>query len=303
MNLGDIFLNLSRLEDARLAYEDLIAFASRYHVFGFESAARERLVLIHWLRGEWDIALVADRALRESGFLLAGLTRVWHGATTGMIHNDLGQPLRARDELDALLPDALRNDELQTTIPFLTQLARASVLNGEPEAGRIAVDGMLQRMDAIPFFDGSCGPALLEIAYWYAAAEGQAGAAAALGCLERLQRLVKQVRPVDGEAMLDELQAVVSSLRGDTRAAAASFASAAAGWSALQRPYSMARAMASHGQALIVLGRLPEALPVFREAETILDGLNAKLNEPMIRESFGRNGLLAVVRSRNTADV
>jgi tetratricopeptide (TPR) repeat protein len=297
MNQGDIFLNLARFAEAGRAYGELIDFAGRYHVHGFESSARERLVLTHWLMGEWDVALEVEQNLRDTGALPAGLTQVWHDATNGLIYNDLGRPEEARQLLETQLEDALRNDELQTTIPFLTQLARACALLGQPEAGRDAVEGMLQRMDAIPFFDGSCGPGLAEIVYWIEAAEGQSGAVLGAACLERLQRMVTQVRPIDAAPMLDEVGAVVALMRRDPQTAAALFAAAGAGWESLHRPYPCARASAGQARALAAGGQGEQAYAALRRARAILEGLRAKLADDGLRESFTNNGLLAGVLS------
>jgi hypothetical protein len=199
--------------------------------------------------------------------------------------------------LETQLEDALRNDELQTTIPFLTQLARACALLGQPEAGRDAVEGMLQRMDAIPSFDGSCGPGLTEIVYWIEAAEGEAGAKPASACLERLQRLMAQIHPVDSAPMLDEVGAVVALMRRDPQAAAALFASAGAGWESLHRPYPSARSLAGQARALLAIGQGEQAHAALRQARAILEGLRAKLTDGGMKESFTNGGLFAAVLS------
>ena len=217
-----------------------------------------------------------------------------------MIHNDLGRPAQARELLEALLEDALRNDELQTTIPFLTQLARACALQGQPEAGRPSVEGMLARMDAIPFFDGSCGPALVEICYWLEQAEGASAAARGESCLERLRKYAQQVRPVDAGPMLAEAGAVVASMRQETEGALALFSEAAAGWSALRRPYPKARSLLGRGRALASLERGDEAKAAFRDAQQLLEDLRAKLPDAAMRESFTRGGLLALLQASLT---
>jgi len=91
--------------------------------------------------------------------------------------------------------------------------------------------------------------------------------------------------------------AVVASMRSDPGSAAALFASAAAGWEALRRPYPRARALASHGRALLVLGQRQQAEAVLHEAQAILEDLREKLPEAKMRESFTNRGLLAGVLS------
>jgi tetratricopeptide (TPR) repeat protein len=297
INLGDIFLNLARYPEAGEAYTDMVEFTARYHASGFEAAARERMVLILWLRGEWQDALAAKHTLDDAGLAATGLTRIWHAATLARMFSDLGQPARARALLEADLEAALRNDELQTVIPFLTQLARACALGGEAEAGRQAVEGMLQRMDAVSFFDGSCSPALLEILHWLATAEPASGASTAEACLDRLQRLTTQIQPADAEPSLAEARAVLAELRGDVSQASDSYAAAAAGWAVLGTPFSRARALAAQGRALSAAGRTEDARAAYRSALTVLEELLAQLVDPDYRTSFSLVGLLATVRS------
>jgi len=296
VNVGDVHLTLGRLAEARTAYEELMEFAGRYRVVAFESAARERLVLVLWLLGQWDAALRLERAVRESG-TATGLTRVWHHTTVARMQNDLGRPAEARRILVDLRDDAERNEELQTSIPFLTQLTRAARLIGDDEAGRDAVEGMLSRMDAVSFFDGSCGPALVEAVRWMEASNDGGQRAEAQQCLERLERQTRQMNPLDAAPNLAEVHAVLARWDGDLAETASRLEEAAEGWRTVGVPYNRAEALIARGKILAALGEEAAAQSPIHAARAILDDLGSRIDDPSLRETFETHGLPATLRS------
>jgi tetratricopeptide (TPR) repeat protein len=302
MNIGDILYNLGRLEEARTAYEDLVTFAIPYQVVGFEAAARDRLVHMHWLLGEWDVSLRLEKDLRESGLPLNGLTGLWHAATMGMVYNDLGQPARSLALLQDRREAALRNDELQTLIPFLTQVLRAHTLMGEPEAARSDAESMLQHMDAASYLDGSCGPALLELLRWLAAEKDASRVEAAQACLHRLEALAAQILPVDAPAMLAEASGMVASLRADPAGAATAFASAEAAWADLGRPFPQARTLVQLGRALQQLGEDERAAVAMRQALALLENLANRLEDAEMRQAFSVSDPFGGLRNTTPID-
>jgi tetratricopeptide (TPR) repeat protein len=292
MNIGDIFGNLGRLSEARTAYEDLIAFVAPYHVVGFEESARERLVQAHWLQGEWDIALRLEDELHQSGGV-TGLTRIWGVSTEAMIFSDLGQPQRSLELLNDARDSALRNEELQTLIPFLSQTVRAHTLLGQAEEARPVVETMLHYMDASSHFDGSCGPALLEILNWLALLGRDSVPAQARACLDRLERLAAQLYPADAAAMLAEARGLDAGLRGDDDRAADEFAAAAGEWGALGRPYAQARALAAASRMLARTRDVLRAAEAASQARSLTDSLRDRLTDPGLRQTFATSSLVA----------
>jgi tetratricopeptide (TPR) repeat protein len=300
VNLGDILLNLGRLPEARSAYEDLMAFLVPYHLVGWESHARERLVLVNWLLGEWDVALRMEDELQLSGQVSTGLTRIWHTPASALIYSDLGQPARSLALLQEAYEAAMRNEELQTLIPFLAQVVRAHTCLGDPEAARPAAESILQHMDAVSYFDGSCGPALLELLSWLAALGGEAALETAQACLARLERVASQILPLDGEAMLAEARGEVAAMRGESDLAAFHFAEAAAGWAVLARPLAQARTLAQFSRAAARLGEHERAAAASRQAAGLVEGLRSRLADPGLRQSFSDSDLVASLRESGT---
>jgi tetratricopeptide (TPR) repeat protein len=296
MNVGDILFNVGRLSEASATYEELVAFVAPYHVVGFEAAARERLVLMHWLLGAWDVALRLEADLREAGLDSTGLTRIWHAATKGLIFNDLGQPESCLAWLQELHEAAMRNEELQTLIPFLTQLVRAHRLLGDPEAGRPAAESILQHMDAASYLDGSCGPAMLELVRWMAAQDGEPQVEAAQACLTRLEALAAQIHPVDAAAMLAEARGEIMAMSADAEGAASHFAEAAAAWADLGRPLPQARMLAQLGRVLARRGEQERAVAASAQAAELFEGLLDRLTDAGLRASFSGSELVGNLR-------
>jgi hypothetical protein len=269
-----------------------------YHVVGFVSAARERLVLMHWLLGAWDVALRGEADLREAGLDSTGLTRVWHAATMGLIFNDLGQPAHSLALLLEMHEAAMRNEELQTLIPFLTQLVRAHRLLGDTEAARPEAESMLQHMDAVSYFDGSCAPALLEFVRWLASQDGEGQIAAAQACLGRLERWAAQLVPVDAKAILAEARGEVAVMSGEAEAAVSHFAEAEAAWADLGRPFAQANMLAQLRRALTGLGEQGRADVASTQAIELVEGLRARLTDDGLRQSFSDSDLVTRLRER-----
>ncbi|HMK08817.1 MAG TPA: protein kinase [Anaerolineales bacterium] len=299
MNVGDVLLVLGRIAEAVAAYEELIAFVAPYHVVGFESSARERLVLTHWLLGEWDVALRIEADLREGGSV-GGLTRVWHAATLALIHNDVGLPERSLALLEETHASAMRNEELQTLIPYLTQRARAYRLLGDMASARSTADDMLRRMDAVPFFDGGCQPALLEIVHTLSMLE-QPRLGEAKACLERLERMAAQAEIVDAGASIDEVHGLISMLEGDRAQAARSFRQAADLWAELGRPYERARSLARLASARHASGDPRGAQEARREARELIESLRARLADGEFHRAFAGSELVAALLKEGAA--
>jgi tetratricopeptide (TPR) repeat protein len=297
MNVGDILFNLGRLTEARATYEDLVAFVAPYHVVGFDAAARARLVLMHWLLGAWDVALRLEADLRQAGLDSTGLNRVWHGATMGLIFNDLGQPTRSLALLQEIHEAAMRNEELQTLVPYLTQLVRAHRLLGDPEAARPAAESMLQHMDAVSHLDGSCGPGLLEVLRWLGVLSGEPQVEAAQACLARLEALTAQILPADAPGMLAEARGEVAEMSGQPEAAASEFAAAAAAWADVGRPYAQARTLARLSLVLMRLGNPERASLASNQASELIEGLRRRLGDLELRQSFSDSDLVKSLRT------
>jgi hypothetical protein len=155
-------------------------------------------------------------------------------------------------------------------------------------------------MDAVSYFDGSCGPALLELLSWLAALGGEAALETAQACLARLERLASQILPLDGEAMLAEARGEVAAMRGESDLAASHFAEAAAGWAVLARPLAQARTLVQFSRAAARLGEHERAAAASGQAAGLVEGLRSRLADPGLRQSFSDSDLMASLRESGT---
>jgi tetratricopeptide (TPR) repeat protein len=282
VNMGDCLLGLSRYAEARVNYEELLAYATPINARAFMGAAGLLITTIDWLQGRWADALASKVHIVP---VLKGPWGVWADTRYAWIENDLGRPELACQILEPLLAKALQWDEMQTTVPYLGQLARAyAALGREAETAGV----IRQSLDLIDrsqvSLHSDCIMPLLIACRWYAARPESLEAAQA--CLPRLERANQQFRSLESEAALAEGAGAVALARGDPLKAAGQFQQAARQWATMERSYDQARALGQLGRAWVEAGETSQASQAFTETLAIFDALAAQLDQPELREAF-----------------
>jgi predicted ATPase/DNA-binding SARP family transcriptional activator len=290
VGLGDSLLRLERYEEARSAYEQLLAYARKVGAEMFEGVALAHLGYVDWWTGQWRAALARQQAI--TGWMarsaLPSVSKIWASNLLGEMYNDLGQPEHARAMLAPYTALARSADEPQTTVLHLGELARAA--HEEPERAAL-LEELLALVDAAPRARHDTVPALRRACIWRA--QNSAGDRAALSPLAQAH---EQLQSRLSAASLTEAQAVAAGVRGEWAQAVSYFQESVAQWAALRRPLDQLRALSGLGGALVKTGDSATLDEVRRQARGRIAELAAELGETELGESFLRTPLVRTLR-------
>ena len=239
-----------------------------------------------WISGEWAAALARRQEIIEwakNDARYAGINTVVGGALSGWIYNDLGQIETARNILEKGLQTARNANELQTTAPYLGQLARTYALLGLEKEANAFLAEFVEMIDKFPdYFDQRSLHIALFACQWQATREPDN----AERILRDLERADAQLGTVESAAVLSEGNGHLAAARKDDTTAADHFQQAAAGWAGRGRPYNQARALSGLVRAYRRIGKTAEAGQALAAAQQLVDSLAAQLDDPALRTSF-----------------
>ncbi|HZW02373.1 MAG TPA: AAA family ATPase, partial [Anaerolineaceae bacterium] len=288
--LAEAYLILERYPEAQATYERLLAYARKIRAELFEGVALALLGYLYWWTGRWRAALSWRQAIQAwlgaSGAPL--VSKVWAVTLLGQMHNDLGQPERARDVLTGYRAVARSAGELQTTGPFLGQLARAAASDAERAE---IIQEILALVDESPFARYDVLPALMVACGWLAQTTGGDPAA-----LSRLEKAHEFLRTRQSTAALHEVRGFAAGVRGDWALAIADYQVAAASWEALQRPYDRLRVLTALDEASRRAGDTNTSQTVQQAANAVIEQLAGELEEPEWKAAFLQSALAAGMR-------
>jgi tetratricopeptide (TPR) repeat protein len=285
-NLGVCLTDLGLPADARVAVEELHAYAVRMQIPLFAGLSSVLLVRLDWATGHWQ------RALSRREEVLAwidrgqsiGFLEVNANTTFVRMHNDLGQPEVARRILEQARPKVESRAETQTTGPHLGQEVRAlGMLGFEDEATEVARRFLVLIEPEHGYLDNPMS--VLMVCRWFAgrAADMRAELSA---CLTELELAHAQYNTIATAASLGEGRGVVALREGEALRAVEYFQQAADQWQALGRPYDQARTLTDLGLALLQSGSAAEAHAALDGALGLVEALAAQLEDADMKAAF-----------------
>jgi tetratricopeptide (TPR) repeat protein len=284
---------LGRYAEARAMFEELYAYGTRIHSTLFTGLGLRLLIELDWKVGRWAAALARQpEALEAAG----GSVTVWQAAIFAEMNNDLGQPATARRDMEDMLAQLAKLDQIQTLVPCLEQLARAYTgLGLESEAAQ-TIQRYLELIDRNPNLHWVCDIPILFACRWYAQRADSDALDAARACVQRLERAHAQMRSPRTEAALVEARATVAAASGDVTQAATDYRRAITRWETLGHQYDSVRAYSNASRALAAAGEIEEACAAIDRALRIAETLAVQLVDEDRRESFRGSQLMQELR-------
>jgi len=215
----------------------------------------------------------------------------------GQQYNELGQPDAAYRILQSTLPIVRGFDELQATVPHLTEMARALSMKGETEETEKVARELLDVLAGSSEDQSFIAEALLIILD--ALPESTAADLSTQDIQTMLADLaqnevITQV-PLRRAALL-EGQGMLAMWQGIEDQAIALFREAAALWESVTRPYDQARALKKLGQALATAGNPREAHEVFKKGIALLEELADQLDDSATKTIFLQSPLVQAIQ-------
>jgi tetratricopeptide (TPR) repeat protein len=289
-NLGEILLALGRYDEARSILNEYQQYSIQIHSHLSEILATLFIAYLDWLTGRWGDSLILRSQVVET---FIGIWDVWASLIFGEMDNDLGRNKDAREILENNLSRALSADELQTTVPFLGQLARAhAALRLEIEATQ-TVKQFLEMIDKNPFFETRSIMSILFSCQWFAEHEDPESLEATQASLERLENAHKQFRHLESEAALAEGRGIYALTKGKAPESVKHLRNASSRWEAMDRPFDQARALVYLSRALILNYEHQEAHDTYSHAYRIFTSLADQLVDSELKQTFLKTTLVA----------
>jgi tetratricopeptide (TPR) repeat protein len=277
-NIGCFLRAAGRYEQA---YENAQAhreYAVRNSVHLSDAMANQAMATVEWYWGRWGEALDRIPAISAG---VAGIFNVWAHTFYGWMDNDLGRASNARQDLERLLPLAISSGEIQTTVPYLGQLARAYALLGRDEDAARTIGQILDLIDATPFYHEDSAPALLLCGRWYAARGDPASIEACRASVDRLRKAYDQLQFPETQALFEEARGHLALAEGRVADAVDHFESAAEIWESLERPYDRARTLGDLGHAQLAAADPTAAAEAYDQALDLLGELEQQLDDEL----------------------
>jgi tetratricopeptide (TPR) repeat protein len=297
--LAEALIAHDRYAEAGVIFDQLLAYATKVGTAMFQGVALVRLTELDWWQGRWAVALTYCERLRlwRDEFQGATVSKVWASTALGRIYNDLGQPQLARQELERELSTARTMDELQTTVPHLSQLVRSLAALGRAAETAAAIQELLTVLERIPFSHNYSILPLLFVYRWLAEQEANPASLEAAGnCLRHLERLEAQFHSRESVAALAEARGLAALHRHRAAVAMEQFRQATTHWGSLNRPYDQARVLNDLGQALHQTGDMPQAQAAFTQALDLMETLAGQLEDAELKSSFLNSFVVRKIR-------
>jgi predicted ATPase len=305
-NMHESLEHLGRGAEARAVLERLLAYAERVNAALFIGSATVGLIKLAWTAGRWTDAFAHRPHLCEllARNQFAGHTRLLSSIELGRMYNDLGQPELARQELEPQLRIARGSREMQTTIPYLGQLARTyAALSMEAESIQLVGD-IISWIQSVPQTDVRSTTPLLFACQWLAGRPRPEDVDMARACLAQLERCHAQIGGTpETTAALHEARGSLALAENQPQEAEAGLEAAVQTWQQLGRPYDRIRALAGLARALAMRGDAESTTATCHEALRLVEVLALQIEEPELRVSFLESPLVQELHDRREAPV
>jgi predicted ATPase/class 3 adenylate cyclase len=271
-------------------YEEAIADYHAYYKYGLrkndefnQAWALLQIAAIDWILGRWGNAIGPILKIKDE---MVGIWKVWAYSQVGRMYNDLGLSEVALVELESLLAVAIRAEEIQTSVPYMGEVARAYAAVGRDTEATRVIDQYIALIDDISFFDDASISPLLFSCRWFATQEKIASLEKCEASVERLERLHAQLPFPEALASLEEGKGTLSMATGNHSDAVMHFRNAMEIWNSLGRLYDQARALREHGRASVAVDDTLLPKVSYEKAVEIIDSLASQLAEDEIRQAF-----------------
>jgi DNA-binding CsgD family transcriptional regulator len=293
-NAAVVYQRQCRYNKADEAMKELYAYSLKFYTKSYSIVALWRLTWINWLTGQWNAALNYRAQMVESS---GTLYVTWAKRIFGMIDLDLGMANEALRELEDSLPNAVRADEFQTTVPHWAQMARAYAAVGQDAKMMDVIHQLLEFVTTRNYQSNESIMPLL-IACQLTAAQGSVTSLEiSHTCVFHLERLAQQYQTAETDAALAEARGCVLLAEEHTLESVEQFRQAVSKWETIERRFDQARALAYLGRSLKILRDTAGSLTAYHQAREITASLFNQL-DPDQRSSFLASSL---VNEINTA--
>ena len=202
-----------------------------------------------------------------------------------MIDLDIGLGDEALFTLEESLPDAVRADDFQTSVPHWGQIARAYAAHGQIDKMTDVISRLLEFVKTRGFQSHESIMPLLTSSRLMASQNTPTSVHVVQSCLSLLERLDRQFQTVESATAVAEARGYKRLAEKQASSAARHFRQAVTSWEKIERRYDQVRALGSLAQALQSLSD-PQAMEAAcREAEAIITSL-VNLLDRDLRASF-----------------
>jgi class 3 adenylate cyclase/tetratricopeptide (TPR) repeat protein/ribosomal protein L40E len=297
-NLGEYLVASGKYEEALANYKAYREYSIREGNEISAVFAQSCEAHLNWLRGRWERVFKVMTNFRDK---LVGIWNVWAHIFYGKMENDLGRGDKSMQALEKLLSVALSSKEIQTTVPYLGELARAHAGLGRDEDSDQTIDQYLSLIDGNPYFDKSSSMPLLFSCRWYARGKDKSAVEKCLGSVDRLRKMHTQFHFPETKAAFEEGSGYLSLAEEKPAQAVEQFRNALEIWRTLGRPYDQARVLGSLGHALVAVNDRSAAIEVYDQALQLLGNLADQLEDVEVRETFQNSQLVIDIRQGRAA--
>jgi tetratricopeptide (TPR) repeat protein len=298
-NRGEHFAAAGQYKEAIADYSEFYKYAQSKNDALRQPVGLMQMAQINWICGHWAQAL--DQISQFNDEFFVGIWNVWAHFYASKMDNDLGQFEKALDRLEKLLDVALRSEEIQTSVPYLGEMARAyGALGRENETNRV-IEQYLDLIDGSPYFDELSIAPILFSCRWFAERKTEDSLVKCRESVERLEKALKQAPIPETKASLAEGKGVLALAEGQHAHAVDYFQNAQVNWGSVGRPYDQARALRELGRAQTTVKDVEAAKNNYTRAGELIDSLASQLIDSEIRESFLASELVENIGREKTA--
>jgi tetratricopeptide (TPR) repeat protein len=204
-------------------------------------------------------------------------------------------------ELERSLAVALRAEEIQTSVPFMGEVARAYTALGREDDTSSMIEQYLALIDGSPYYDELSIAPLLYSCRWFVARGKEDSLEKCRGSVDRLERIYKQLPFPEAKAALEEGKGYLTMAEGQYVHAVENFRNALDIWESLGRPYDQARALRELGRALANAKDIESAKSCYAQAGELIDSLASQLTVNEMRKSFLASELVKNIHQERAA--
>ncbi len=229
---------------------------------------------IDWLTGQWNAALNYRAQMIET---TSTVHSTWVKRIFGMIDLDLGMENEALRELEESLPDAVRADEYQTTVPHWAQLARAYATLRQEAKMMDAIHHLFEFVNTRSYQSNESIMPFLVVCQLTGAQSSSTSMDISHSCVVHLERLAQQYHTEETDAALAEGRGIVLLAEEHTGEAVEQFRQAVSKWELIERRYDQLRALGYLGRALKTLRDPAGSMAAYHQALEVIDSLSNQL--------------------------
>ena len=296
-NIGVMYQRQCRYKSAEETMKDLLIYSNKFYTKTYHHLALWRLMWISWYTGHWNVALNYRLQLGESS---DALYLTWMKRILGMIDLDLGQGNEALNVLEESLPDAVRADDFQTTVPHWGQVARAYAALGQVEKMTDTIHQLLKFVSTRSFLSHESIMPLLIASQLITSHGSSPNPYTIHSCVLLLKRHDQQFQTEESAAALAEAQGCMLLAEKQVSESVEQFHQAASRWERIERRYDQARALGYLANALETLPDPKGMIATYHQALEIVSSLADQLDQEQ-RHAFLISPLVTMINKKIAA--